>query len=80
VSSDQFFWATRVMKLGAGLRVSSLSSSDLAEALKRAVSDRYVRAPAILLGKSKRSDSRVMKEKAAAVGEKIRSVCFKSVR
>ncbi|CAE6388704.1 unnamed protein product [Rhizoctonia solani] len=52
---DQFFWATRVMKLGAGLRVSSLSSSDLAEALKRAVSDR------------------VMKEKAAAVGEKIRS-------
>ncbi|CAE6528266.1 unnamed protein product [Rhizoctonia solani] len=52
---DQFFWATRVMKLGAGLRVSSLSSSDLADALKRAVSDR------------------VMKEKAAAVGEKIRS-------
>ncbi|KAG9088898.1 hypothetical protein FS749_001773 [Ceratobasidium sp. UAMH 11750] len=52
---DQFFWATRVMKLGAGLRVSSLSSSDLADALKRAVSDR------------------IMKEKAAAVGEKIRS-------
>ncbi|KAH7334669.1 hypothetical protein B0J17DRAFT_86825 [Rhizoctonia solani] len=52
---DQFFWATRVMKLGAGLRVSSLSSSDLTDALKRAVSDR------------------VMKEKAAAVGEKIRS-------
>ncbi|KAJ1305985.1 hypothetical protein OPQ81_010700 [Rhizoctonia solani] len=52
---DQFFWATRVMKLGAGLRVSSLSSSDLADSLKRAVSDR------------------VMKEKAAAVGEKIRS-------
>ncbi|CAE6456573.1 unnamed protein product [Rhizoctonia solani] len=52
---DQFFWATRVTKLGAGLRVSSLSSSDLADALKRAVSDR------------------VMKEKAAAVGEKIRS-------
>ncbi|KAG9093377.1 hypothetical protein FRC06_011542 [Ceratobasidium sp. 370] len=52
---DQFFWATRVMKLGAGLRVSSLSSSDLADALRRAVSDR------------------VMREKAAAVGEKIRS-------
>ncbi|KAF8740502.1 Glycosyltransferase family 28 N-terminal domain, partial [Rhizoctonia solani] len=52
---DQFFWATRVTKLGAGLRVSSLSSSDLADALRRAVSDR------------------IMKEKAAAVGEKIRS-------
>ncbi|QRW12822.1 glycosyltransferase family 1 protein [Ceratobasidium sp. AG-Ba] len=52
---DQFFWATRVTKLGAGLRVSGLSSSELADALKRAVSDR------------------VMKEKAAAVGEKIRS-------
>ncbi|KAG9121241.1 hypothetical protein FRC07_002884 [Ceratobasidium sp. 392] len=57
---DQFFWATRVMKLGAGLRVSSLSSSDLGDALKRAVSDR------------------VMKEKAAAVGEKIRSVRVES--
>lgn len=52
---DQFFWATRVTKLGAGLRVSNLSSSDVADALKRAVSDR------------------VIKEKAAAVGEKIRS-------
>ncbi|KAG8929000.1 hypothetical protein FRC02_006128 [Tulasnella sp. 418] len=52
---DQFFWASRVQKLGAGLRVQSLASSDLAHALKKATSDR------------------VIKEKAHAVGEKIRS-------
>ncbi|KDQ13964.1 glycosyltransferase family 1 protein [Botryobasidium botryosum FD-172 SS1] len=52
---DQHFWSMRVQKLGAGLRVASLSASDLADALKKATSDR------------------LMKEKAAAVGEKIRS-------
>ncbi|KAG5716720.1 Sterol 3-beta-glucosyltransferase [Termitomyces sp. T112] len=52
---DQFFWAARVHRLGAGLRVSSLRVSDLVHALKKATS------------------SPVMKEKAAAVGEKIRS-------
>ncbi len=39
---DQFFWAARVQKLGAGLRVQSLSSSDLASALTKATSDRSV--------------------------------------
>lgn len=39
---DQFFWAARVQKLGAGLRVPSLSSSDLAHALTKATSDRWV--------------------------------------
>ncbi|ESK94997.1 glycosyltransferase family 1 protein [Moniliophthora roreri MCA 2997] len=52
---DQFFWASRVQKLGAGLRVSSLGVNDLAEALVKATSDR------------------IMKEKAAAVGERIRA-------
>ncbi|CAL1713004.1 unnamed protein product [Somion occarium] len=52
---DQFFWASRVQKLGAGLKVPSLRVGDLADALTRATSDR------------------IMKEKAAMVGEKIRS-------
>ncbi|KAG8907240.1 hypothetical protein FRB99_005064 [Tulasnella sp. 403] len=51
---DQFFWASRVQKLGAGLRVGSMSSSDIAHALVKATTDR------------------VIKEKAQAVGEKIR--------
>ncbi|KAF7299097.1 Glycosyltransferase family 1 protein [Mycena indigotica] len=52
---DQFFWASRVQHLGAGLRVPSLHSHDLADALITATTNR------------------VMKEKAAAVGEKIRA-------
>ncbi|KAF9049628.1 glycosyltransferase family 1 protein [Hymenopellis radicata] len=52
---DQFFWASRVQKLGAGLRVPSLHVHDLADALIKATT------------------SRVMKEKASDVGEKIRS-------
>ncbi|KAI0689542.1 hypothetical protein BC835DRAFT_1282708 [Cytidiella melzeri] len=52
---DQYFWASRVQKLGAGLRVPSLRVSDLANALTKATSDR------------------IMKEKAAIVGQKIRS-------
>ncbi|KAI0250755.1 hypothetical protein BJV78DRAFT_1127542 [Lactifluus subvellereus] len=52
---DQFFWASRVQKLGAGLKVNSLHSTEVANALKRATTDR------------------IMKEKAASVGERIRS-------
>jgi sterol 3beta-glucosyltransferase len=52
---DQFFWASRVQKLGAGLRVSSLHSTEVANALKKATSNH------------------IMKEKAAAVGQGIRS-------
>jgi len=52
---DQFFWASRVQKLGAGLRVNSLHSTEVANALKRATTDR------------------IMKEKAASVGERIRA-------
>ncbi|THV05295.1 UDP-Glycosyltransferase/glycogen phosphorylase [Dendrothele bispora CBS 962.96] len=52
---DQFFWAERVQKLGAGMRVPSLRVGSLVHALTRA------------------TRSRTMKEKAALVGEKIRS-------
>ncbi|KIY50979.1 UDP-Glycosyltransferase/glycogen phosphorylase [Fistulina hepatica ATCC 64428] len=52
---DQFFWASRVQKLGAGIRLGSLHSSELAAALVKATTNR------------------VMREKAAAVGEKIRA-------
>ncbi|KAG7088460.1 hypothetical protein E1B28_012449 [Marasmius oreades] len=52
---DQFFWASRVQKLGAGLRVPSLRVNDLADALTKATT------------------SRLMKEKAASVGERIRA-------
>jgi len=51
---DQFFWASRIQRLGAGLRVPSLRSADLAEALRKATTDR------------------VMQERAATAGEKIR--------
>lgn len=53
---DQFFWASRVHKLGAGLKVSSLRVGELSDALVKATTDR------------------VMKEKAARVGENIREV------
>ncbi|KAK1230352.1 hypothetical protein PQX77_006562 [Marasmius sp. AFHP31] len=52
---DQFFWASRVQKLGAGLKVPSLRVNDIAEALTKATTNR------------------VMKEKAVAVGERIRA-------
>jgi len=52
---DQFFWATRVQKLGAGMRLTSLDSIVLADALMTATTDR------------------VMREKAAQIGEKIRA-------
>lgn len=53
---DQFFWASRIHKLGAGLKVSSLRVGELSDALVKATTDR------------------VMKEKAARVGERIREV------
>lgn len=52
---DQYFWASRVHKLGAGLKVPNLRVNELADALTIATT------------------SRIMKEKAASVGEKIRA-------
>lgn len=37
---DQFFWASRVQKLGAGLRVANLNSSEIASALTKATTSR----------------------------------------
>jgi len=51
---DQFFWASRVQKLGAGIKLNSLHSKEVAHALQKATTDR------------------VIKEKAANVGERIR--------
>lgn len=56
---DQFFWAARVQKLGAGLRVPSLSSSDLAHALTKATSDRVIREKAQAVGEKVRSENGV---------------------
>lgn len=43
---DQPFWAERVSRLGAGLRIDSLSANTLAEAFKKATSDRIMREKA----------------------------------
>ncbi|KAI0061655.1 UDP-Glycosyltransferase/glycogen phosphorylase [Artomyces pyxidatus] len=51
---DQFFWASRMQKLGVGLKVTSTRASEIADALTKATTDR------------------IMKEKAASVGERIR--------
>lgn len=52
---DQHFWAVRVSKLEVGVKVASLRSDDIADALRKATTNT------------------VMIEKAARIGEKIRS-------
>ncbi|GJJ15975.1 hypothetical protein Clacol_010254 [Clathrus columnatus] len=39
---DQFFWASRVQRLGVGLRLSNIRSGELAEALKKATTDVFI--------------------------------------
>ncbi|TKY85642.1 hypothetical protein EX895_005181 [Sporisorium graminicola] len=56
---DQFFWANRVQKLGAGARVNSLSVSDLTDALKSAASDRLMVEKAQGVGEKIRSEDGV---------------------
>ncbi|KAH8104667.1 glycosyltransferase family 1 protein [Cristinia sonorae] len=56
---DQFFWASRVHKLGAGMRVPSLRVNDLAVALTRATSDRIMKEKAMLVGERIRSEDGV---------------------
>ncbi|CDS01828.1 hypothetical protein [Sporisorium scitamineum] len=53
---DQFFWANRVQKLGAGARVNGLSVSDLTDALKSAVQDRVMVEKAQGVGEKIRSE------------------------
>lgn len=56
---DQFFWAQRVEKLGAGLCVSSLSTRDIARALTTAASHRLMREKAQLVGSAMKRDTGV---------------------
>ncbi|KAK0527714.1 hypothetical protein OC842_004774 [Tilletia horrida] len=53
---DQYMWALRVQKLGAGARVSGLDASDLAEALKKAAEDRIMVEKAQEVGRKIRSE------------------------
>lgn len=54
---DQFFWAQRLHKLGAGMRVASLQSNDLRDALKKAAESR------IMVEKAKQVGDRIRTEK-----------------
>ncbi|KIP10183.1 glycosyltransferase family 1 protein [Phlebiopsis gigantea 11061_1 CR5-6] len=56
---DQFFWASRVQKLGAGLRVSSLRVGDLSAALKKATTDRIMKEKANIVGQKVRAEDGV---------------------
>ncbi|CBQ72895.1 probable Ugt53a1-UDP-glucose:sterol glucosyltransferase Ugt53A1 [Sporisorium reilianum SRZ2] len=56
---DQFFWANRVQKLGAGARVNGLSVSDLTDSLKSAASDRVMVEKAQGVGEKIRSEDGV---------------------
>jgi sterol 3beta-glucosyltransferase len=58
---DQFFWASRVQKLGAGVRVPSLSSSDLAECLTKATTDVVMKEKAAGVGERIRLEDGVGK-------------------
>ncbi|KZT51272.1 glycosyltransferase family 1 protein [Calocera cornea HHB12733] len=53
---DQFFWASRVQKLGAGLRINSLKSDALAEALVKATTDRVMKEKASQVGEKIRAE------------------------
>ncbi|EAU86229.2 sterol 3-beta-glucosyltransferase [Coprinopsis cinerea okayama7 len=56
---DQFFWASRVERLGIGLKVNSLKTSVLSAALIRATTDIDVRERAMLIGEKIRSEDGV---------------------
>lgn len=53
---DQFFWSQRVAKLGAGVRVKSLSAEDLTDALIRVRDDRVMREKAQQVGEQIRKE------------------------
>ncbi|EKM51568.1 glycosyltransferase family 1 protein [Phanerochaete carnosa HHB-10118-sp] len=56
---DQFFWASRVQRLGAGHRVPSLRVNDLVTALKKATTDRIMKEKANIVGQKIRSEDGV---------------------
>lgn len=53
---DQYFWSGRVAKLGAGVRVKSLSVDDLTEALSRARDETLLREKAQVVGEMIRKE------------------------
>ncbi|KDN52001.1 glycosyltransferase family 1 protein [Tilletiaria anomala UBC 951] len=53
---DQFFWAQRVHKLGAGLRVASLDTSDICSALKKAAKSQIMIEKASQVGERIRAE------------------------
>lgn len=56
---DQFFWAIRVTKLGAGLKVPSLRTEDIAHALIKATTDKTMIEKASRVGMRIRSENGV---------------------
>ncbi|CAO1612901.1 unnamed protein product [Parajaminaea phylloscopi] len=58
---DQFFWAGRVQKLGAGARVSNLTCDDIAEALSKATTDRIMKEKAAIVGSRIRAEDGVVR-------------------
>ncbi|KAJ3788352.1 glycosyltransferase family 1 protein [Lentinula aff. detonsa] len=56
---DQFFWASRVQKLGAGMKVSSLRVNELADALTKATTSRIMKEKAMLVGEKIRAENGV---------------------
>lgn len=56
---DQFFWASRVQKLGAGVRLSSLSANDIARAFSSVTRHRIMKERAEDIGKQIRAEDGV---------------------
>jgi sterol 3beta-glucosyltransferase len=56
---DQYFWALRVAKLGAGTRVSSLRADDIADALRKATTSTVMIEKAARIGERIRGESGV---------------------
>ncbi|KAF8827687.1 hypothetical protein HHX47_DHR4000057 [Lentinula edodes] len=56
---DQFFWASRVQKLGAGMKVSSLRVNELADAFTKATTNRIMKEKAMMVGERIRTENGV---------------------
>ncbi|KAF8644526.1 hypothetical protein AX16_008402 [Volvariella volvacea WC 439] len=56
---DQYFWASRVQKLGAGIRLSSLRSSEVSDALVKVTSDPLIKQKAASVGEKIRAEDGV---------------------
>jgi hypothetical protein len=54
---DQFFWASRVQALKAGLKLNSLTRGELQKALVKATQDRVMREKAAMVGERIRAEN-----------------------